>query len=36
MLFVGIAIGVFYVVSLLIAFAVGYGWDKQIKQEEES
>lgn len=32
----GFGIGVFYVVSLIIAFAVGYGWNNNQDEEEIS
>ena len=34
-LYIGIGIGVFYVVSLILAFMTGYGWDKTNNKEEE-
>lgn len=31
----GIGIGIFYMVSLIVAFMAGYGWDKPQNSDEE-
>lgn len=34
MFWVGVGIGIFYVVSLIVVFMVGYGWNKQTNEDE--
>lgn len=34
-LFIGIGIGIFYVVSLIVAFATGLGWNAKSNTDEE-
>lgn len=35
MFWVGLFVGILWVVSLILAFAAGYGWNKQTDTDEE-
>jgi len=34
-IFIGICLGILYAVSIIVAFMVGYGWDKNNQNTDE-